>query len=104
MYAWMRVCINASLCSMSIGDKSILGDRRWAGLYGVDADFVALDNCKIVAIEAADFLVGRASEFACVTFLLCVPVLRACASVIVFHCDFMFGSVCTVTLDISAVC
>ena len=45
---------------MSIGDNSILGDRRWAGMYGVHADFVARENCKIVCVAAADVMVrGR---------------------------------------------
>ncbi len=31
----------------SLGDHSIMGDRRWAGAYGVDLDYVAVDNCKV---------------------------------------------------------
>ncbi len=37
----------------SIGDNSVLGDPRWAGMYGVDADFVAEENCRICCISAA---------------------------------------------------
>ena len=32
------------------GDTAILGDRRWAGAYGVDADFVAGEHCSIARI------------------------------------------------------
>ncbi len=28
-----------------------MGDRRWAGAYGVDADFVAGDHCSIARIR-----------------------------------------------------
>ena len=30
-----------------MGDNVVLGDTRWAGLYGIEADFVADENCKI---------------------------------------------------------
>jgi hypothetical protein len=36
----------------SFGDNSILGDTRWGGLFGVDTDFVANENCKICCISA----------------------------------------------------
>ena len=39
----------------SIGDNSLLGDGRWAGLYGIDADFVAEENSKAVILLASDF-------------------------------------------------
>ncbi len=35
-------------CSGTIGANTILGDERWAGAYGVEADFWAYDNCKVV--------------------------------------------------------
>lgn len=38
----------------SIGDNSILGDTRWGGLYGVDADFVAAENCKVCCVGSED--------------------------------------------------
>jgi hypothetical protein len=41
-----------------MGDNAVLGDPRWAGLYGVDADFVADDNCKICSISSDFILVG----------------------------------------------
>jgi hypothetical protein len=43
--------------SGSIGDNSILGDTRWGGLYGVDADFVAAENCKICCVASEGVLV-----------------------------------------------
>mmetsp|Transcript_59836 Transcript_59836/g.125045 ORF Transcript_59836/g.125045 Transcript_59836/m.125045 type:complete len:351 (+) Transcript_59836:1933-2985(+) len=33
------------------GENAILGDRRWAGAYGVDADFVAGEHCSIARIR-----------------------------------------------------
>lgn len=41
----------------SIGDNSILGDARWGGMYGIDADFVADENCKICCFTAEHILV-----------------------------------------------
>ena len=34
------------MSSVSIGDNSILGDTRWGGLFGIEADFIALDDVK----------------------------------------------------------
>jgi hypothetical protein len=36
----------------------VLGDLRWGGMYGCEADFVASENCKICYIYANDFKVG----------------------------------------------
>ena len=47
--------ITTRRCSM--GDNVVLGDTRWAGLYGIEADFVADENCKICYFTAADLLV-----------------------------------------------
>uniref|UniRef100_A0A7S0MJ71 Cyclic nucleotide-binding domain-containing protein n=1 Tax=Cryptomonas curvata TaxID=233186 RepID=A0A7S0MJ71_9CRYP len=33
------------------GDTAILGDRRWAGAYGIDADFIAGEHCSIARIH-----------------------------------------------------
>jgi hypothetical protein len=38
----------------SIGDNSVLEDDRWGGLYGLDVDFVAEENCKTVSISKED--------------------------------------------------
>ena len=45
------------LCSDVFGDTAILGDRRWAGAYGVDADFVAGEHCSIARIRTKDIQV-----------------------------------------------
>jgi len=37
-----------------IGDVSVLGDRRWAGVFGVCADFIAMENCHVAFIETRD--------------------------------------------------
>eukprot|EP00291_Cryptomonas_curvata_P004955 CAMPEP_0172205436 /NCGR_PEP_ID=MMETSP1050-20130122/32612_1 /TAXON_ID=233186 /ORGANISM="Cryptomonas curvata, Strain CCAP979/52" /LENGTH=231 /DNA_ID=CAMNT_0012884309 /DNA_START=1135 /DNA_END=1827 /DNA_ORIENTATION=- len=31
----------------SIGDNCMIGDMRWGGVYGVDVDFIAIENCKL---------------------------------------------------------
>ncbi len=33
---------------MSIGDNSILGDDRWGGLFGIRAEFIAIDDVKVL--------------------------------------------------------
>lgn len=38
----------------SIGNNCIFGDARWGGYYGIEAEFIAADNCKIVSFEAED--------------------------------------------------
>ena len=42
------------------GDLSILGDPRWAGAFGIHADFVAVDNCFLTCISIADIKVNAA--------------------------------------------
>ena len=42
----------------SIGDNAVLGDPRWAGAYGVDADYVADQNCKICVFLTEDIRVS----------------------------------------------
>jgi len=32
---------------VSIGDNSLLGDLRWGGLFGVDAQFIATEDVKV---------------------------------------------------------
>ena len=32
---------------MSIGDNALLGDPRWAGLFGIEAEFIAIDDVKV---------------------------------------------------------
>lgn len=31
----------------SIGSSAVIGDERWAGAYGVEADFIALTHCSV---------------------------------------------------------
>ena len=40
-------------CRASFGSSCIVEDQRWAGTYGVDADFVALSNCSIEFVPIA---------------------------------------------------
>ncbi len=32
---------------VSIGDNSLLGDVRWGGLFGIDAEFIAAEDVKV---------------------------------------------------------
>lgn len=36
------------------GDTTILGDNRWAGAYGIDADFIAGEQCCVARVRARD--------------------------------------------------
>ena len=40
------------------GDTAILGDRRWAGAYGIDADFIAGEHCSIASIHTSHIQVN----------------------------------------------
>ena len=40
-----------------VGDCSILGDLRWAGAWGINADFAARTACSVMSIATADILV-----------------------------------------------
>ena len=42
----MNCCPRIAL-RVSIGDNSILGDQRWGGLFGIEAEFIALDDVKV---------------------------------------------------------
>ena len=50
-------------CRDVFGDTAILGDRRWAGAYGVDADFVAGEHCSIARIRTQDIQVNCAVAY-----------------------------------------
>jgi hypothetical protein len=41
-----------------IGDGSIVGDTRWAGTFGVQADFIARTHCSIGIIKLEDIQVS----------------------------------------------
>ena len=53
--------------SDGFGDLSVLGDQRWAGAFGIHADFIAVDNCFLTCISTTEVLV----KFTCVLVLLC---------------------------------
>ena len=39
----IRAC---ECCRDVFGDNAVVGDLRWGGTFGVDADFVARENCR----------------------------------------------------------
>ena len=39
------------------GDTTVVGDLRWAGSYGIDADFVAGEHCCVAQISVHQLLV-----------------------------------------------
>ena len=39
------------------GGGTLVNDLRWAGSYGVQADFVAMSHCSIEFIKTSDILV-----------------------------------------------
>jgi hypothetical protein len=41
-----------------VGDCILVGDERWAGAWGIDADFSARTACSIMCIRSSDILVG----------------------------------------------
>ncbi len=59
-------------CSDSIGSCTIVGDSRWAGAYGVDADFVAITHCSAEFIPTSEIQVmiciGVSFPECCYTF------------------------------------
>ena len=44
----------------AIGDNCMVGDTRWGGVWGVDVDFTALENCKLCTFGQEVILVCRA--------------------------------------------
>ena len=49
---WLRVLHPGD----GFGDLSVLGDPRWAGAYGVHADFVSIEDVHLTYISTADVL------------------------------------------------
>ena len=43
----------------SIGASIVVGDTRWGGTFGVDADFVARTHCSVEMISAKAIFVRR---------------------------------------------
>ena len=62
-----RFC-NAPRCTVFIMIIAVIGDERWAGGYGVDADFVAVENTHVAFVETRDIRV----LFAAVLSLCCI--------------------------------
>ncbi len=48
---------SASPHSDTIGDSAIIGDDRWAGTFGVKADFVATTHCSVAFISTQEIQV-----------------------------------------------
>ncbi len=44
-----------------LGDCIVVGDTRWAGSYGIDADFVAREHCAVLFIKKEDIQVVSCS-------------------------------------------
>jgi hypothetical protein len=40
-----------------IGDSAVIGDSRWGGSWGIQADFLARNRCCVVSIRLADLQV-----------------------------------------------
>ena len=46
---------NGQCCDRdSMGGTCVVGDNRWAGAYGVQADFVAMSHCSVEFISAEE--------------------------------------------------
>ena len=48
------VVIERNPCRDTIGSSSIVGDHRWSGAFGVDADYVAKGHCSVEFISVRD--------------------------------------------------
>jgi hypothetical protein len=44
------------------GDTTIIGDQRWGGSYGVDADFIAGEQCCVAWIWTHHIQVNTLEE------------------------------------------
>jgi hypothetical protein len=51
-----------------MGDSAVVGDRRWAGTYGVNIDFVAQSHCAVEVITVEDI---QASSVQCINMKNC---------------------------------
>ena len=40
-----------------MGENSVLGDVRWAGAWGIQADFIAKTPCSIMCVDKNEVLV-----------------------------------------------
>jgi hypothetical protein len=53
----------------SIGSSSIVGDMRWAGSFGVDADFIAHGHCSVEFIKIKDIEVQNTVFLICLMYM-----------------------------------
>ena len=61
----------SSLGSEPIGSSSVIGDTRWAGDYGVNADYIAVTHCSAEFIPLEEILV-LATYFVNTRWVFCV--------------------------------
>ncbi len=56
LFYWFYILIEppSVYCRDSIGGSVVVGDTRWAGSFGVNADFVARTHCSIEIITSED--------------------------------------------------
>ena len=47
----------------SLGGCTVVGDLRWTGAYGVQADVVARTHCSVEIIKTEDISVGLPTQF-----------------------------------------
>ncbi len=47
-------CLN---CRDVIGSDVVIGDSRWAGAWGLRADFIAKTTCSILFVSTGDVMV-----------------------------------------------
>jgi hypothetical protein len=48
---------NCLICRDVIGSDVVIGDTRWAGAWGLRADFIAKTTCSILFVSASDVMV-----------------------------------------------
>ena len=87
-----------------IGGNVVIGDSRWAGAWGVRADFIAKTTCSVLFIPAADIMV--AERGVCEGAEMCCFIVFRFGTIRVFDSS---GSVSTplvlhVLICISSVC
>jgi hypothetical protein len=75
-YRLCRLCLEAA-CSDPFffpirdcfGGGTLVNDLRWAGSYGIQADFVAMSHCSIDIIKTSDIQVTACTAFQTLAFL-----------------------------------
>ena len=60
--AWL---MKQSFSRDTIGSSCVLGDSRWAGSYGVKADFIAQSHCSVEFIPVKAILVCHCATVLC---------------------------------------